>query len=97
VRVAGGLKSLKANLVSGRVKPISNWLCRAVEANTSASIRWIWLIICIQISRVLSLSVLVASHHMMGLCMYLWLWNCMQWYDQTFFYSSLPFLLVCMF
>jgi len=35
--------------VSDRVKPIGNWLCRAVEATTSASIRWIRLIICIWI------------------------------------------------
>jgi len=97
MRVAGGLRYLKANLVSGRVKLIGNWLCRAVEATTSASIRWIRLIICIQISRVMSLSVLFASHHMIGWCMYLWLWNCMKLYDKTFFYSSLPFLLVCMF
>jgi len=57
VRVVGGLslwqdnglRCLKANLVSGRVKPIGNWLCRAIEATTSASIQWIQLIICIQI------------------------------------------------
>jgi len=46
VRVVGGpslwqdngFKCLKANLVSGRVKPIGNWLCRVVEATTSANI-----------------------------------------------------------
>jgi len=40
VRIAGdpslwqdnGLRCLKANLMSGRVKPIDNWLYRAVEA-----------------------------------------------------------------
>jgi len=35
--------------VNGRVKPIANWLCKVVEATTSASIRWIRLIICIRI------------------------------------------------
>jgi len=44
-----GLRCLKANLVSGRVKPIGNWLCRSVEATTSSSIWWIRLIICIWI------------------------------------------------
>jgi len=33
---------------------------------TSASIRWIWLIICIRMSHVLSLSVSFASHNMIG-------------------------------
>ena len=97
VRLAGGLRYLKANLVSGRVKPIGNWFYRAVDSTTSASIRWIRLIICLRISRVLSLSVLFASHHMIGWCKYLWQWRCMQLYDKTFFYSSLPFLLVCRF
>jgi len=46
-------------------------------------------------SRVMSLSVLCASHHMIGWCMYLGLWKCMQSYDKIIFYSSLPFLLVC--
>jgi len=41
------LRCLKTNLVSGSVKPIGNWLCRAVEATTSASIQWIRQIICI--------------------------------------------------
>jgi len=57
VKVAGdpslwqhnGLRCLKANHVIGRVKPISNWLCRAVEVTTSVSIRWIRLITCIRI------------------------------------------------
>jgi len=35
--------------VSGRVKPIGNWLYRAKEAITNASIQWIRLIICIWI------------------------------------------------
>jgi len=47
VRVVGGpslwqdngLRCLKANLVSGREKLIGNWLCRVVEATTSASIQ----------------------------------------------------------
>jgi len=34
-----GLRCLKANLVSGSVKPIGTWLCRAVDATTSASIQ----------------------------------------------------------
>jgi len=34
-----GLRYLKANLVRGRVKPIGNWLYRAVETITSASIQ----------------------------------------------------------
>ena len=46
VRVAGGpslwqdngLRCLKANLVSGRVKPVGNWLCRVVEATISGNI-----------------------------------------------------------
>jgi len=57
VRVVGGpslwqdngLRCLKVNLMSGRVKPIGNWLCRAVEATKSASIQWIRMIICIRI------------------------------------------------
>ena len=44
----------------------------------------------------MSLSVLVASHHMIGWCMYLELWKCMQLYNKIIFYSSLPFLLFCM-
>jgi len=36
--------------VSGRVKPIGNWLCRVVEATASASIQWIWLCIRIIVS-----------------------------------------------
>ena len=35
--------------MSGRVKPIGNWLWRGVETTTSASIPWIRLIICIRI------------------------------------------------
>ena len=38
--------------MSGRVKPVANWLCRAIEATSSANIRWIRLIIRIQISHV---------------------------------------------
>ena len=97
VRVARGLRSFTANLLSGTMKPISNSLYRAVEATTSASVRWIPLIICIQISCVLSLSVLFVSHHMIGWGMYLWLWKCMQSYDKMFSYSSSPFLLVVSF
>ena len=35
--------------MSGGVKPIGNWLCRAVEVITSENIYWIRLIICIRI------------------------------------------------
>ena len=33
----------------------------------------------------MSLSVLFASHHMIGWGMYLWLWKCMQSYDKNVF------------
>ena len=92
-----GLRCLKTNLVSGRVKPISNWLCNAVEATTSASIQWIPLIICIWIivSWVLVFCLLIITCSI-DVCMfgYKIVCNCM---IKCFFYSSLPFLFVCMF
>jgi len=94
VRVARGLEHLKANIVHGRMRPIDNQLGRAVEATTSANIQWIRLIICIWISRVLSLSVLVASHHMIDWCMYLGLWKCMQLYDKPFSTLAYAFCLL---
>ena len=99
VRVVGGpsfwqdngLRCLKANLVSGKVKPIGNWLCRAVEATTSANIRRIRLIICTRI--ILSwvvVSCLWVFTCLVDVCIfgYKIVWNGMR---NHFFYSNLPF------
>ena len=97
VRVVGGLRSLKANLVSGRVKPIGNWLYRAVEATTSASIRWIRLIICIRkksVSWVLMYCLRVITC-LVDVCIFSYM-KCMKWHDKSF--STLDYhfcLFVC--
>jgi len=68
----------------------NNSLGRARKSTTSASICWIWLIICIRMSRVSSLSVLCASHNIIGWYLHFGLWRCIKLYDELFFALAYP-------